>query len=86
MVVGRRHFDPCPPSPARAALDLKAEEYILTWLTDLAARYPDLLADLPGYSIEGTLQYRLQNFCFSGFYAPRVSGRPSYGGPESAQD
>ena len=51
MVVGRRSiFTPCPPSPARAALDLKAEECILTWLSDLAVLYPDLQADLPGYS------------------------------------
>ena len=50
MVVGRRHFDPCPPSPARAALDPKDELYIFTWLTDIAVRYPDLSADLPGYA------------------------------------
>ena len=50
MVVGRRPFDPCPPSPARAALDSKDELYIIAWLTDLAARYPDLSNDLPGYA------------------------------------
>ena len=52
MVVGRRPFNPCPPSPARAALDPKAEnqEYITAWLSDLAVLYPDLQTDLPGYA------------------------------------
>ena len=52
MVVGRVLFKPCPPSPARAALDPKAEnqEYITAWLSDLAVLYPDLQTDLPGYA------------------------------------
>ena len=52
MVVGRRSitFTPCPPSPARSAADPATDGYIHTWLADLAALYPDLQADLPGYS------------------------------------
>ena len=50
MVAQRRIFTPCPPSPARAALDTKDAEYIIAWLTDLAVLYPGLLADLPGYA------------------------------------
>ena len=50
MVAKRRAFTPCPPSPARAAIDPKTEDWILRWLEDLSTLYPDLLDDLPGYA------------------------------------
>ena len=50
MVANRVIFTPCPPSPARAALDPKTKDWILSWLSDLSALYPDLLDDLPGYA------------------------------------
>ena len=73
MVVGRRIFNPCPPSPARAALDLKAEEYILTWLSDLAVLYPDLQADLPGYS-KALCTIGYKTFASLAFMHPEFSG------------
>ena len=69
MVAKRRVFTPCPPSPARAAIDPKTEDWILRWLEDLSTLYPDLLDDLPGYAKALIMQSRLQNFCFSGFHA-----------------
>ena len=51
MVVGRRSiFTPCPPSPARQAIDLKTEDWILGWLADLSGLYPELLDDLPRHA------------------------------------
>ena len=73
MVVGRRPFDPCPPSPARAAIDLKDAEYIFIWLTDLATRYPDLLADLQGYS-KALCNIGYKTFASLVFMHPEFSG------------
>ena len=73
MVVGRRPFNPCPPSPARANLDTKAEEYIHAWLTDLAERYPDLLADIPGYT-KALCNIGYKTFASLEFMHPEFSG------------
>ena len=73
MVVGRRPFDPCPPSPARAAIDPNNEAYIISWLTDLAARYPDLSTDLPGYA-KALANLGYKTLASLSFMHPRFSG------------
>ena len=77
MVVGSRRsiFNPCPPSPARAALDPKAEntEYITAWLSDLAGLYPDLQVDLPGYA-KALCNLGYKTFASLAFMHPEFSG------------
>ena len=73
MVAQRRIFNPCPPSPARAALDPKDAEYIITWLTDLAGLYPDLHADLPGYA-KALCAIGYKTFASLAFLHPEFSG------------
>ena len=73
MVAQRRIFTPCPPSPARSALNKNDAEYILSWLTDLAGLYPDLQADLPGYA-KALFAIGYKTFASLAFMHPDFSG------------
>jgi len=75
MVVGvkRSIFTACPPSPARSAVDPTTADYISTWLSDLAAVYPDLQADLPGYS-KALCGIGYKTFASLAFMHPEFSG------------
>ncbi len=47
-------FTPCPPSPARRAIDPsennRTDAWLNAWLTDLSVIYPELADDIPGYA------------------------------------
>ena len=88
MVVGAKRsiFTACPPSPARSVLNPQTEEWILGWLTDLSAIYPDLLDDLPGYA-KALCKVGYKTFASLNFMHLEFQGDgPCYGGQGCAQD
>ena len=54
VAVKRSIFSPCPPSPARKAIDPsetnRTDAWLVAWLTDLSVLYLELGDDIPGYA------------------------------------
>ena len=50
MVAQRVIFTPCPPSPARDAVDPTHEDWITSWIADLSTLYPSLNTEVPGFA------------------------------------